>query len=383
MSSANKIKVNKDIYIWAIEESQIAYDEIKFRFHKIEEWISQDSYPTFRQLEDLASFLKVPFGYMFLENPPKTNIINSEFRTIGNKMPQVSKNLQDTLYSMGEKKEWLSEYRKKNGWEKIIPGNYKDINRKDIYSVSNLAKEFLQLKGYWYREIKEARMAFNYLRNVLESVGIIVMKNGIVGNNTSRNLNLDEFRGFLLYDEYSPLIFINSKDSYNGMIFTLIHEFIHLLLQEDDIFIDEHFHNDFKEEQRINSITAEFLIPASHIDELWNNNKDELEQIEEFGKTFHVSKIAVAIKLNQMNKISDYIVEEVKQRTTIELNNKAKKSGRGDFYNNTKSRYSDSFARNVVQGAESGEISYTYAFGLLDGSIKAYDYFKEEIAKYG
>ena len=69
MDAVSRVKVNKEIYIWAIEESQRDFEETKSRFKKIEDWISQEDYPTFRQLENLANFLRVPFGYMFLEKP--------------------------------------------------------------------------------------------------------------------------------------------------------------------------------------------------------------------------------------------------------------------------------------------------------------------------
>ena len=56
MTTANKIKINKEIYIWAIEESRKDLGEIKNRFEKIEKWISQEDYPTFRQVENLANY---------------------------------------------------------------------------------------------------------------------------------------------------------------------------------------------------------------------------------------------------------------------------------------------------------------------------------------
>lgn len=73
----NRLVINKEIYFWAIEESRIDFDEIKLRFENIEAWISQEKFPTFRQVEKLANFLKVPLGYMFLNKPPITNVWES------------------------------------------------------------------------------------------------------------------------------------------------------------------------------------------------------------------------------------------------------------------------------------------------------------------
>lgn len=234
------------------------------------------------------------------------------------------------------------------------------------------------------RNYSNGTLAFNYLREQLESSGIIVMQNGVVGANNYRKLNIDEFRGFLLYDDIAPIIFINNNDSLTGKIFTLIHEYIHFLLEEDDIFVEEDLTSEDNKEQIINRITAEYLIPTSHVEELWDNSKDLKEQIEDLSKNFHVSMIALAIKLKDMNKIDQRSVNEIKQYTQVRWENRSPKtSGGGNYYYTTKSRYGDSFLSTVIQGAESGDISYTHAFKLLDNSVKAYDYFKEEYMSHG
>lgn len=382
MTTANKIKINREIYIWAIEESRKDLGEIKNRFEKIEKWISQEDYPTFRQVENLANFLKVPLGYMFLDRPPKTNLIESEFRTIGNKMPEISKDLQDTLYSMGRKRDWLSGYRKEKGWEKLVPDGF-DISNEDINTFCLHAKIFVDLDEYWYKEHRDNSSAFKYLRKKLEDKGIIVMQSGVVGSNNRRKFNVKEFRGFLLYDDFAPLIFINNRDSATGKIFTLIHEYIHFLLQEDDIFVDVDKTIENNDEKEINKITAEFLTPASHIEELWDNSKPEIEQIEELSRLFHTSRLAVAIKLKNIGKIPQHVVNKIRQETEMDVRGGDSETSGGNYYYTNRSRFGDSFLRAVIQGAESGDISYTYAFDLLGGSAKTYDYFKEEFMSYG
>lgn len=384
MTNGNRIKVNKEIYRWAIKESRKSFEEIEDRFENIGAWMSQDILPTFRQVEELANFLKVPLGYMFLDNPPKTDIIESEFRTVGNKIPEISKELKDTLYNVGRKRDWLSDYRREKGWERLIPEDLLDLEEKDIYSICIIAKEHLDIDEFWYKEYSDTRVAFNYLREKLETSGITVMQSGVVGSNNNRKLNIDEFRGFLLYDDIAPIIFINSNDSMNGKIFTLIHEYIHFLLQKDDIFIEEDIVSENKNEQFINRITAEFLIPKDHIEELWDYNVDINKQIQDLSKRFHVSIVALAIKLKDMNKINQETVNETKKYTeAMWENNNKRTGGGGDYYNTTRSRLGNSFLSTVIQSSESGDISYTDAFKLLDNSVKAYDYFKEEFMHYG
>ena len=383
MTNTNRIKINKEIYIWAINESKKDFEEIEYKFKDIEAWISQDKFPTFRQVEDLANFLKVPLGYMFLDEPPKTDIIQSEFRTIGNKIPEISKELKDTLYNVGRKRDWLSEYRREKGWEKLIPDDFSDLSSKDINTICVSAKEFIDLDEFWYKEHRDNVSAFKYIREKLENSGITVMQNGVVGSNNHRKLNIKEFRGFLLYDDIAPFIFINNNDSATGKIFTLIHEYIHFLLEEDDIFIDEDAELKNGNERKINKITAEFLMPTSHIEELWDDSRLQTEQIEDLGKLFHVSAIALAIKLKDMNKINQQLVNEIMQHTNAGLENSVKSGGGGNYYYTSRSRFGDSFLSSVIQGAESGDISYTHAFKLLDDSVKAYDYFKEELMTHG
>jgi hypothetical protein len=86
--------------------------------------------------------------------------------------------------------------------------------------IADAIRTDVDLDINWYAEQDDIREAYNALRERLSNAGIIILMNGIVGNNTHRKLNIEEFRAITLTDEYAPLIFINSNDTQSGKLFS-------------------------------------------------------------------------------------------------------------------------------------------------------------------
>lgn len=381
MSEILHIDVNKEILEWAIEESGKDSIEIHLRFDMLKNWLDGTKQPTVKQLESFAKYLKVPFGYMFLEKPPKDDVYHAEFRTINNEVPIASKNLRDLLVLMQRKKEWLSEYRYNNGWEKLsIVSSFKRASAFSKGLVDDV-KDELGLSNHWYKDAKNYDEAFHLLREALEQAGIIVMQSGIVGFDTHRKLDIKEFRAFALYDDFAPLIFINTNDSIQGKIFSLIHEFFHILFEAEDIVVELNSIKDKKRlERKINKLTEEFLMPEDVVRNEWSNliiSEDE-KKISALASLFKVSLIAMAIRLNHLGYIDDHMVKTI---SSFYRSSKNKNSGGGDFYRNYWSRTSRAFASAVVHEVETGNLSYTYAFDLLGGLNRSnYDKIKETLS---
>lgn len=383
MGEPLRVPIKKEIWLWAIEESQKNVGEIFSRHPEIYKSINGEQHPTFKQLEKIADYLKIPFGYFFLEAPPKQDPIETEFRVINNKLLTISKNLKDTILEMDFRKNWMSDYRRSLGWNKLeIITRFNEAKTGEMVSDARLARELLDVTERWHEEVRDYDAAYNFIKEKLEHAGILVMQNSVVGMNNHRRLDINEFRAFMLYDDVAPLIFINRNDSKAGMIFSLIHEYLHVLFEQEDIFIDLE-EATASHEQQINRLTAEFLVPAADIKQHWIANKDVLEQIDDLSRIFKVSRLAIAIKLKDMKLIDQGAVELIKARSIQDFQTSKRSSGSPFFYQTFKSRISPTFMEAVVTNAEAGDIEYTYAFRLLGVKGKTYDKIKEEVMAYG
>lgn len=383
MGKLLRVPIKKEIWLWAIEESQKDKDELVHRYPKLKQWIEGEENPTFKQVRGFADYLKVPFGYMFLESPPAENVLEVEFRAINNKLPVISKNLKDTIMEMDFRRNWMSEYRRSLGWEKLdVIVAFQTAKSGNIVTDAELAKNLFGLPDNWYKTVRDLNAAYNLLKDRLEAVGILVMQNGVVGANNYRTLDISEFRAFLLYDDVSPLIFINNNDTEAGKTFSLVHECMHVLLEQEDLILNSD-ENILENERYINSLTAEFLMPEGQIADYWVKTKDPLEQIHELSRMLKVSRIALAIKLKNMALIENHTLEIIKRASFDEFEKRQKSGTGGDFYLTFNSRMSPGFKEAVIRSAEAGEIEYTHAYKLLGVKGKTYNALKEEVMPYG
>jgi len=77
------------------------------------------------------------------------------------------------------------------------------------------------------REWRDPRVAFNSWRAAIERLGVLVFQ--AVG------IALDEMRGYSIAQFPLPIVVVNRKDSPAGRIFSLLHEYAHLLLRSSGI----------------------------------------------------------------------------------------------------------------------------------------------------
>lgn len=282
-----RVPMSPPVLEWAIERTQLPVNELekKSDFHSLRSWLVGESTPTFRQAKKLAQLAGIPFGYLLLDEPLKRAPHLPDFRTPGSiPLSAFSPALEQTIYACERRLEWYAEDAIANG---ITAPSF--IGRFSTDAPVNQATEWAYALLDWppgKREQSRDRVAT--LADAIERAGILVMRSSIVGNNTHHKLDPDEFRGFTLIRKSYGLIFINSADSAVGKLFSLAHEFGHVLLGEPGISGGPL--NQRAVERWCNQFATELLVSAKDVLEHWAETQD-LEAVCHWAyKAFGVSR---------------------------------------------------------------------------------------------
>jgi len=193
---------------------------------------------------------------------------------------------------------------------------------------------------------------------------VLVMVSGVVGSNTRRTLDPDEFRGFALADKLAPLVFINGADTKSAQMFTLAHELAHVWLGESALSNvgpdSSPVHN---VETWCNGVAAELLVPLPELRRELGHG-DPLESVAALARTFKVSTLVILRRILDAGRISRERFQRAYAAEVVRLTERPRAGG-GDFHLTQPARLSRRFARALITSTLEGQTMFRDAFHLL------------------
>lgn len=345
-------------------------------------WELGKAYPTFRQAQVLARTLRIPFGYLFLSEPPDETPAIPDLRTIHDeRYIQLSVDFLDTLNDALRKQDWYREYLQQEGAEPLpFIGRYSTSD-----PVADVARDIcatLEINGELRHKARNWQDFLNLLIERTEYAGILVMRNSVVKNNNHRPLSVGEFRGFALSDHLAPVVFINSRDAKAAQIFTLAHELVHLWIGESAISSPDLAYSsteeDYQVEQFCNRVAAEALTPQEDFLREWSSQENIEQNVARLVRYYKVSSVVVlrrALELGRINRdrfFKQYHLELEKQQPV-------KESSGGDPYATYWTRSSKRLTQTVVSAAFEGRLLYREAANLLGVKVKTLEGLRERM----
>ena len=368
--------INKNIIEWAIVRNGNSLGDFYEQNPNVESWVKGEKKPTVKQLEDFTHKVHVPFGYMFLENPPIENIPLPFFRTANiNTSNKVSLNVFHTIQNIQDRQNWLTEYLNELDFPNLdFVGKYNLSN--NYKTIVNDIRNILKLELDWASKHNTWEQALDFLTNQIEEAGIIVTFNGIVGTNTRRVIDVNECRGFVLVNNKAPFLFINSADAKAAQMFTLIHELAHVWLGESAGFDNQNLipaHDPV--EILCDKVAAEFLVPEIIFMNKWEVTKD----FKYLSRIFKVSQIVIARRALDLNLITKTSFLEFYNKYMGDFKFKKDNQGSGgNFYATARKRVSLRFASFVNNAVKENRLLYRDAYKLTNLKGETYNKFITE-----
>ena len=256
--------VKPEMMIWGRETAGLSYVEaarkIGVSIERLVEWESGTKRPTIAQLRNAAKVYKRPTTAFYLSEPPEEPELPHDYRRIDR--------IEELEYSSG----LLLELRKARYRREIAIELLEEMNADiqvleetasvvdDPDSLASRARGLLNVTTEEQFDWQDEYEALREWKNAVEALGVLVFQTGKYSH-----IPVKEFRGVSIAEYPLPVILINSADAIRGRIFTLLHEFIHLLLHNSGICDTKYYNNPTTNDEKIevfcNLVAGAVLVP--------------------------------------------------------------------------------------------------------------------------
>lgn len=352
-----RVPINPELLTWARERAGLDMLALAGRFPRLSEWEAGELQPTLRQLEDFARTVHVAVGYLFLPAPPQEPLPIPDFRTLADRdLIRPSPNLLDTIYLCQQRQDWFRDYARVHALPTLDfagSATLQDAPER----VAEAMRQTLALSIAERRQLPTWTDALRQLISKAEDAGVLVMASGVVGSNSHRKLDVEEFRGFALADELAPLVFINGADSKAAQMW----------LGESGISDPEVGQLAAPGVERwCNAVAAEFLMPLALLRQDYQGGVPVADEIQRLACTYKVSTLVALRRLFDAGFIDQTTLwqsyrEELARIRGLDRGG----SGGGNFYRTLGARTGKRFARAVLSSTLEGQTLFQDAFRML------------------
>lgn len=369
------VGIETSVLKWLVESSGWEIEEIAKRLKTssdtINKFLEGSKKPTYRQLEELSKIFKRPVASFMLSEPKEEKPKPKDYRFIPNRINKFDKK---TILVMRKARELQSLVKD------LSPINVKNLKHYTTKeSPSNVALKYrnlLKLDEIKQKKFKNPYDLFHYLRDTLEDLGIYVFQ---------FSMPVDDARGFVYTDEYPNIIVVNSKDSIKARIFSLMHEFGHILLNESSIdFPNPSLSSKNEVENWCDEFASSFLLPLEVSRVIFSENKKTLtsrETLTKLSNKYKISKAMLLVNMNKLNYISNKEYKDI-MSTPFEKKSTSKKGGIG-IPSEVKrlNELGNKFISVVGDSYDKNKITYKDALGYLSIKSKKFDKLLAKVKK--
>ena len=300
------LPVNPEVLVWAREERGLSIEEaaeiLEFNIDDLIAYESGDKIPSITRVRTMAHKYQFPDATLMMPEPLPHLPKPRDFRTKEGVRGKLS---VETLAAIDQARFYLSEISdvlEYNPDLYSVPSLLAASPEDDVEDIAARERERIGVSPTDQLRWKDYDEAFNRWRYALESHGIFIYL---------MKMPVEDCRGITIFDEPEPrlpAIIVNDRDySIQTKIFTIWHEYAHLLLRQPGIS-DQNFSNNV--EWYCNRFSSSFLMPdeclkAIGIDPTASQEDWEYKDIANLSRQLKVSQTSLAIRLESKNLAPD------------------------------------------------------------------------------
>ena len=373
--SRTYININSEILRWARNRShyptEVLAKKVGVSTDRYKEWESGRAKPTMRYFYKLVTTLNLPLQTFFMEEIPREREVLTEMRRLpGSPIGEESPELTLQVHLALERRDiGLNLY---NDLNEQPPTITQKVNLTD--DPERIGKSLRESLGILIKNQESWTDPYEALRawrTALEDRGVLVFQ--------IPRISLEEMRGFTVAVHPLPIIGVNSKDSPRGRIFTILHEFAHILLGDTVLHAPQKWWfqlaPNFNEEYFYNRLAAAVLVPKNDLlSYLRNRGKQKREdwedrEIDSLVSRYKVSSAVIIRRLHKFNLISaDSYQSFLQQYDNFEQ--KTPEQQGGDFYANQISHLGTLIPRLAFKGYYDNKITVSDLSSILGLQVK-------------
>jgi Zn-dependent peptidase ImmA (M78 family) len=377
--------INGKMLAWARNRAGFEIERLakgSITVEKLKAWESGNDFPTEKQAIDIAQKLGISYAMLFMPIvPPPDNPPIPDLRTLnGQQLKNPSLEFRDVLNTTLIRQDWIRDERVDRGAKPLsFVGRFKLSS--DPHAVAADMRHILKLDSKDRTECADFEAFIKHLVARAEDIGILMMRSAIVGHDTHRTLQVEEFRGFALSDPIAPVVFINDADAKAAQIFTIAHELAHIWIGANGVSDRKpNLQNDSTNaiELFCDKVAAELLAPEAEFVKVWRSNRPVLEAAKAAANHFRVSTLVALRRAKDLNQISfsgfmaaidsEYSRQREFERKKRDRQKDREKKG-GNFWASFEIRNSRALNSAVVEALVNRRATFTEASALLGVTI--------------
>ena len=187
-------------------------------------WEAGEAEPTVAKLRSLADFYLQPLAVFFLPEPPASLKLARDYRKLPSDADAAWDRAMHKVYRRAVMQQaTASELLEQEG--ELRPAGLPSFRLTDeTETAGEAARAVLGVSLPDQRAWQRSEDALTGWLEAVESLGVLVLR--------TSDVPLERMRGFSLSQGDIPVIVINALDARYGQVFTLAHEFAHLMLRE-------------------------------------------------------------------------------------------------------------------------------------------------------